>query len=281
MEDDDVHKEREIIVDKPFKTTKIKVHFPASQSQTKFEEGYISGRIDVVVVEDEKSAVVATGAKMGSPKECTSNKDCNAKRAILDLGSTTNQSSAWKSTWNGEKNLALNSATGFATGEKQKEDVFVEVMFPENKLYKVTQMILKKRGDKEGLKKVIEKVNLDYFNGTAWIEYNNGDGIKTGQLPDDDGEKERKLDFVPFLASKVRMKVSRGNRNSNQIYGRLDFMVLTEVRKKKAEDKYELVPAITAEWCKADAECTDFHAKHWKYFYGEKDCANLKTDTSI
>ena len=58
-------------------------------------------------------------------------------------------------------------------------------------------------------------------------------------------------------------------------------MVLTEVLKKKVEDKFELAPAITAEWCKADAECKEFHTKHWKYYYGEKDCANLKSDASI
>ena len=94
-EEDDAHKEREIKIDKPFKTNKIKVHFPATQSQTKFEEGYIGGRIELLVVEDEKAAF-ATAPKMGSPKECTSSKDCKAERAILDLGSTTNQSSAWK-----------------------------------------------------------------------------------------------------------------------------------------------------------------------------------------
>lgn len=76
-------------------------------------------------------------------------------------------------------------------------------------------MILKKRGDNEGLKKFIEKVNFEYFDGNKWIEYNNGDGINTGQLAEDNAEKERKIDFIPFLATKVKMIVSRGNRNSN------------------------------------------------------------------
>ena len=233
-----------------------------------------------MVIEDENAAL-AIAPKMGSAKECTSAKDCKAVRAILDLGSSTNQSSIWKQGWSGAKNVALNSETGFATSEKQKDDVYVEVQFPGNKLYKVTQMILKKRGDKENLKKIIEKFQLAYFNGSQWIEYNNGDGIKTGQLADDSGEKERKIDFIPFLATKVRIVVSRGNRNSNQIFGRLDFVVLTDLLKKKVEEKYELIPAITAEWCKGDSECAEFHAKHWKYYYVEKDCAHLKTDESL
>ena len=39
-----------------------------------------------------------------------------------------------------------------------------------------------------------------------------------------------------------------------------------------------IIPTITIEWCQKNKKCADFHLKHWKFYYHDKDCGHLKSE---
>lgn len=123
----DSQEQRRNIKVEPFVATKVKIHFPAEGRNYRG----CTGRVDIVAHDPT--------AKMLEVKD--------GKKAIMDLGSTTVQSSQWSAAWGG-KNAMLNSKTGFHNSKKSAgEDFIMTTNFPKGELYEVTQLILKKRGN--------------------------------------------------------------------------------------------------------------------------------------
>ena len=51
-----------------------------------------------------------------------------------------------------------------------------------------------------------------------------------------------------------------------------------DVKKKAEEEATALIPTMTIEWCQKNKKCAEFHLKHWKFYYHDKDCGHLKTE---
>lgn len=151
----------------------------------------------------------------------------DGQKAIIDLKSTTVQSSMWSKRWASQANAALTSKSGFHNAKKAfGEDFWITTNFPKGELYEVTQMILKKRSDKCCNQRLINGVIIEYFDGQDWVQYQNGKAQPTGQTKEDDNEKERFIWFDTFLASKVRVRIPRKYSNVSPVHGRFDFIIV-------------------------------------------------------
>lgn len=91
--------------------------------------------------------------------------------------------------------------------------------------YYVHQLILKKRACCNYYDFLIELIQIEFYDGSNWLQYDNGAMIATGQLVEDVFEKERSIDFTLIKATKVRFISPASGRPSNVAVGRLDFML--------------------------------------------------------
>ena len=218
---DTANVERRIYIDEQFIANKVRVFFPSAET-TGAGEGYISGRVDVVVVEQEEDSD-ETEDGTGEKDE---DKGSYTNRAIMDFDSTSIQSSRYSNAWSGEKNIFLKSNTGFINkGSDFSNDFWLTVKFPANQYFNVASMILKKITHNCCTKRTLNGFTLQYLSHGKWHNYNNGEIIKTGQQPDDDVDLERVIEFTPFLAQQVRITIPRSERSHGSAQGRIDFLI--------------------------------------------------------
>lgn len=119
----------------------------------------------------------------------------------MDFDSTSEQSSRYSDDWATEKNIFLKSGRGFINKASDfKSDFWLSVKFPANQFFEVRTMVLKKITHSCCTKRTINGFSLQYLYKGKWINYNNGEIIKTGQLPDDDVDFDRLIEFTPFIA---------------------------------------------------------------------------------
>ena len=154
----------------------------------------------------------------------------------MDFDSTSEQSSRYSDAWANEKNVFLHSTRGFISNRADyKNDFWLSVKFPGNQFFNVTSMVLKKITHSCCTKRTINGFSLQYLVKGKWINYNNGDIIQTGQLPDDDVESDRLIEFTPFSAQQVRITIPRSERSHGSAQGRIEFLIFgpLEAEKKK------------------------------------------------
>jgi len=158
----------------------------------------------------------------------------------MDFDSTSEQSSRYNDDWAGEKNVFLKSSRGFINrGSDYKNDFWLSVKFPANQYFSVNSMVLKKITHSCCTKRTINGFTLQYLSKGKWINYNNGEIIKTGQLPDDDVDSDRLIEFTPFTAQQVRITVPRNERSHGSAQGRIEFLIdgpQTIVKKETAKN---------------------------------------------
>ena len=135
--------------------------------------------------------------------------DTATKRAILDYGSTTDQSSQFSSSWATEKWANIKSKKGF-WNYKTDTNFWINVIFPGRKHFEVETLILKKIPYNDYKHYLINGVVIEYQSGGKWIQFNGGSVIKTGMSETDDTETEYIIDFYPpFLATQVKAYMPR------------------------------------------------------------------------
>lgn len=221
LPEDPVDLERHIIFDPPIVAQKIKLTNPRKERSS----NAAMGRIEFMT----------SGPKEAAKEDKATEPE--GKKAIKDLASQVDQSSVWSSDWAG-KNSALDSKTGFYNNDDDNgKEFWITTKFPEGALYDVSQFIIKKIDHKCCTKKTMDGFIISYYNGNEWTKYNDGQVVKTGQLPDDDVEKERTIEFNPPLrASQIKLTNPRNQRSTDNSMGRIDFIVNgpKEVEKKSA-----------------------------------------------
>lgn len=91
----------------------------------------------------------------------------------------------------------------------------------------VNEFILKKIVHSCCTARVVSGFQLEYMQNGEWIKWNNGQIIKTGQLPGDDVEMERKIIFTtPFLATEVKIVIPVSEKhNQKWAQGRIEFLI--------------------------------------------------------
>ena len=220
MPSDDVDRERVIKFNPPLKASMVKV-FNARKDRSSLDA---QGRLDFTVL-----GPVEKNQKAKAPED--------AKKAILDLSSKTKQSSGWSAEWDGAKAVALDSTTGFYnTKEEEKKDFWIKTMFPEAQLYQVHQLILKKITHACCSQKTMNGFIITYFNGSDWQQYNEGDVVKTHQLPEDDPEYERIIAFdPPLLASEIKVTNPTNQRSHGSAQGRIEYLITGPVADPEKE----------------------------------------------
>lgn len=81
---------------------------------------------------------------------------------------------------------------------------------------------------------------ISYYYKNQWHEYEDGKVIKTGQMPDDDVNKERKIQLdPPIKASMLKLINPRNERSSNDAQGRYDLIIRGPVEKPDEKPKIE------------------------------------------
>lgn len=141
-------------------------------------------------VKDKKSEKESKEEKSGSDSSETVTKTVvrssssgggAPQKAILDLGSKTEQSSYISKSWLGEKHVGLDSKTGFHNARmKYGKDFWITTKFPKDEMYQVSQLIFKKRADKGYNQRLITAVIIEYFDGKEWVKYEDGKPQETG-----------------------------------------------------------------------------------------------------
>lgn len=91
----------------------------------------------------------------------------------------------------------------------------------------VNEFILKKIVHSCCTSRVVSGIQIEYMQNGEWIKWNNGQIIKTGQLPSDDVEMERKIIFsTPFLATEVKIVIPVSEKQDKKwAQGRLEFLI--------------------------------------------------------
>lgn len=165
--EDTANIERKIYIDEQFSATKVRVYFPAGEQTG----AYMSGRLDVVCVEqeeDQDETEDGTGEKDDNKNSC-------AGKAILDYDSTSEQSSRYDESWATSKNIFLDSKRGFMSkGSDYKNDFWISVKFPGNQHFLVSSMILKKITHSCCTKRTLNGFKLQYLIDGEWKNYNDG-----------------------------------------------------------------------------------------------------------
>jgi hypothetical protein len=220
MPDDDVDRERIIKFHPPLKASMVKLT-NARKDRSSLD---CQGRLDYTVL-----GPVEKKEKAKAPAD--------AKKAIMDVGSKIKQSSSWGEDWGGAKASALDSTTGFYNSpEENGKEFWIRTDFPLAKLYEVHQLILKKITHNCCGHKTMNGFIITYFNGSDWLSYNEGDVVKTHQLPEDDPEYERIIAFdPPLLASEIKLTSPSSQRNDGTAQGRLEYLITGPVADPEKE----------------------------------------------
>jgi len=220
-----------------------------------FHDGIVAKRKAAEPAADKTEA-----AKDAIPAEMEDKKIAGEQlRAIMDLKSHHHAKSCRnEKTW---CDPHLDSANGVAPS---KEDVSNEtpfwwrVDFPDHDSYKVLRLELKKRGDGNHTDHVIDKVTVEYKNDGAWVWYNNGKALATGQKEEDDKDLIRNVPFdPPFVATEVKIHIKPEDTNMKRIEGRYDLIVAKEPTKAADDDEDKKPEAKAADGEKDKAADAD------------------------
>lgn len=208
------------------KTTKTGGKVTNTTTETKNEDEETTetgGSTTTTEVNTTTTSGGGSGSTQGQPL-----KKERPHEAILDYGSTSEQSSYWSSSWGGEDAARIDSKTGFYPKDSDSDkDFWITTKFPAGKHYLVNEFILKKIVHSCCTKRVVSGFQLEYMQNGEWIKWNNGQIIKTGQLPSDDVEMERKIIFTtPFLATEVKIVIPVSEKDQQKwAQGRIEFII--------------------------------------------------------
>ena len=100
------------------------------------------------------------------------------KRAMIDLGATHKQSSAWDSEWT---KLMLTDKAGFYPSKGQRfQPMWLEVDMPGNEFYEVSSVTMMKGGaGKQSFIKAFQ-LQFSYDEGKNWHTHSDGKWFETG-----------------------------------------------------------------------------------------------------
>ena len=221
----------------PFEASKVKVHMPRSERNNKV----CAGRIELMVHDVEKPAASTSLVHFG-----------NMTRAFQKLGATLSKKDAFTQS-------AFMSRSKFSS--EPADANWNEIQFEFKKPSEVHQLILSKSG--------INKMKIEYFDGTAWKKYNNSQTLLVNYSKD---SNETKINVDPFIATTVQVLFPANESSTDDMLnGKLD-LVVQEKLTDDSENQYPNDPQISQEWCQQDSECRKFHEQLWQMEQHEKDC---------